>query len=119
VNIAQTARKIISSLLEDDDDDDFREIIQNDRRFDGFHPDLVKVLERFNIGPDQVSTRYSDVYVMCRTLADAALIRDAGTWKSMSQVFRVNEGYPGADKYPWGVDIPLANMGGYINSKPH
>jgi len=82
--------------------------------FPDMHPDLTDACVNLGVTPEQVSTRYSDVYVMCATHEQARKVCEAGKWRSMAEVFRTNPEHPDAKLYPWGVDVPFAFLGGYI-----
>jgi len=85
--------------------------------FPDMHPELLAACIRLGIKPEQVSTRCSDVLILCATHEQAHNIKLAGNWRSMAEVFRTNIGHPDAAKWPWGVNVPLACIGAYIASK--
>lgn len=86
--------------------------------FPGMHPDLAALLDRLAVDPARIHTRFSDVQVMCATHQDAREIVLGGKWESMAEIFRTNPDHPDAKAFPWGAEIPLANLAGYVASKP-
>lgn len=111
--------KLINALLENEDEDldsdDMKEVGKPPGH--GINPGLMAALERLGVTGDRISTRYSDVYIMCATYSEAHAIANAGPWKSMAEVVRTNPQHPDAKMWPWLVDVPFANLGGYIGSE--
>jgi hypothetical protein len=113
------AEKLINTILEteDEDFDDAQEVAGPPEHTTGINDGLMAVLKRLGVSADRVSNRYSDTYVMCATYQEAYTIANAGPWKSMADVFRTNPEHPDAKQWPWGVDIPFANLSAYMGSK--
>lgn len=83
----------------------------------GVHSDLIVALGHLGIHAKQIVTRYSDVYVMCRDAFQASAVQDAGPWKHMATVDRTNPDHPDAKEFPYLVDIPFANLAGFMNQR--
>lgn len=115
------AEKLINALLENEDEDldsdDLKEIGNPPEHTSGINTGLMDVLRSLGVTGDRISNRYSDTYVMCQTYQEAHTIANAGPWKSMAEVVRTNPQHPDAKMWPWLVDVPFANLGGYIGSK--
>lgn len=108
--------KILQALLETDEDD-LKDLTGPPDHVAKINDTLFLALAKLGVSGDRISTRYSDVYVMCATHAEAHAIAQAGPWKSMAQVVRTNPEHPDAKQWPWLCDIPFANLGGYISGK--
>ena len=117
MDIEKIASLAVKRLLEDDEADDLKDVVLPPDHTAGIHDDLMKALSRLGISGEQIITRDSDVYVMCRSSSEAVMIKNAGPWKSMAEVVRTNPEHPDARQYPWLCDIPFANLAGLIASK--
>lgn len=81
------------------------------KSFDGINESLVEVLKKEGVTSEMCSTRYSDLYVDCKSLTQANKIANGGIWKSMSSVFKSN-----AEPFGPCVEIGCAYLSGYIES---
>lgn len=86
------------------------------KEISGVHDDLIGALAQLGVNASQIKTRFGDVYVMCRNQVEASRVKQAGTWKSMAEIARTNPDHPDAKEFPYLVDIPFANLSGYLGS---
>lgn len=110
------AQRILRHLLETDETDDYKDLMQAPQ-WAYVNPALLKVLSDLKVTGDRLAYHYSDLYIMCPTWAEAAAIKNAGPWKSMAEITRTNPEHPDAKQWPVLLDIPFANMGGYMQGK--
>ena len=85
-------------------------------KFETLPENLVEVLKANDIKEEDLSNRYSDLYIGCKSPAQASRISEAGHWRAMSTIFVPQKGSDG-DKYPFMLEIGLAAMQHYVNQK--